>query len=159
MRNSRASGTTAAAAAEPDARELRARIYNMAQNLTSLIKSRLGRLQEILGRQVHVLRLHDPKRALAEQRQRLDDLLRRMASAVGHRLKLKRMGLLGAEARLQALSPRLVLERGYALVQDRASGASLSSVRQAAVGSEVAIHLHDGGLGAKVTEVLGTGSL
>jgi len=151
--------SAAAAAVVPDARDLRARIYSMTQNLTSLIKNRLGRLQEILGRQAHVLRLHDPQRALAEQRQRLDDLLRRVATAVEHRLKLKRMGLVGAEARLQALSPRLVLERGYALVQDRASGSSIGSVRQAAVGSEVTIHLRDGGLGAKVTEVLGTGSL
>jgi exodeoxyribonuclease VII large subunit len=151
--------SAAAAVVVPDARDLRDQVRAATRNLISFIRNRLGRLQETLERETRLLRLHDPQRALAEQRQRADDLLRRAASAVEHRLKLRQLSLASAEAKLQALSPRSVLERGYALVQERVSGLRITSAKQAALGSDVTIHLHEGRLGANVTEVLETGGL
>ncbi len=54
---------------------------------------------------------------------------------------------------LQALDPRRVLARGYALVQDRASGRYLSASASLAPAQEIVIHLHDGQADAQVTAV------
>jgi exodeoxyribonuclease VII large subunit len=151
--------SAAAAAVVPDGRELRGQVRDMARRLVSSISVRLGRCREGLDRSRRLLRLHDPQRALAEQRQRVDDLVRRTTSALEHRAALLRLSLTGAEARLQALSPLQVLERGYAVVQDRVSGIRLASVRQVVLGSAITVHLHNGHLGAQVTEVLETGGL
>ena len=151
--------SAAAAAVVPDVRDLRGQIRAATQRLISFIQSRLARLQEALEKEIRLLRLHDPQRMLAERRQRLDDLLRRATSAMEHQLKLRRMALGSAEAKLQALSPHLVLERGYALVQERASGLRITRAGQVTLGSDITIHLRDGRLGAKVTEVLETGGL
>jgi exodeoxyribonuclease VII large subunit len=63
------------------------------------------------------------------------------------------MRLHGSQARLEALNPRLVLGRGYAVVQDRVSGVVIKSASQAWPGQALRIDVHDGHLGAKVTEV------
>ena len=51
-------------------------------------------------------------------------------------------------ARLQALSPLQVLGRGYAIVQDRASGQRIVSVQQTEPSQDVQIHLADGAITA-----------
>jgi exodeoxyribonuclease VII large subunit len=47
-------------------------------------------------------------------------------------------------ARLGALNPEAVLERGYAIVRDRETGAVIGSVRRVHTGQELAIRLRDG---------------
>ena len=145
--------SAAAAAVVPDARQLLVQISQMARRLTLLMNERIAGWRELLAREERLLHLYDPRRALAERRQRVDDLVRRATSAVGHHLSLTRMRLDGSQARLEALNPRLVLGRGYAVVQDRASGVVIKSASQAWPGQALRIDVHDGHLGAKVTEV------
>jgi exonuclease VII large subunit len=53
---------------------------------------------------------------------------------------------------LQALDPLRVLERGYALVGDAATGALISSVREVRAGQELQIALRDGSVTARVSD-------
>jgi exodeoxyribonuclease VII large subunit len=53
--------------------------------------------------------------------------------------------------RLQALSPRATLARGYAIV--RTGGAVVRDASTVAVGSAIDVELATGGLGARVEEV------
>ena len=144
--------SAAAAAVVPNARQLLAQTRQMAQRLKLLMTERLAGCRELLVREERLLRLHDPRRMLAEQRQRLDDLVRRAGSALQRRLSVARMRLAGFQARLEALSPRLVLARGYAIVQDSLSGTTIKSAGQAWPGQDLRIDLHDGRLGARVTQ-------
>jgi len=143
--------SAAAAAIVPGARQLLVQVAQMAQRLETLMTDRIVGWRELVEQEERLLHLHDPRRALAQQRQSVDDLLRRATSALEHRVSLARTQLAGCLARLEALNPHLVLGRGYAIVQDRLSGASITSTNQAWPGQELRIDLRDGCLGARVT--------
>lgn len=78
------------------------------------------------------------------RRQAAVDLHRRLCLA-GGRLAPERQTRLAALARmLHALSPLPTLERGYAVVTDRASGQTITSIDQAPSGTEMVTRLRDG---------------
>jgi len=151
--------SAAAAAVVPDIHVLRTQLRDGLQALGAHISRRINGLRESWERERRLLRLHDPQKILAEQRQRVDDLMRRASSAWEHNSMLRRIRVNGYIPRLQALDPRSVLARGYAMVQDGLSGVMITSTQQTALGQELSIHLHDGSLGARVTEISSPGSL
>jgi len=66
-------------------------------------------------------------------------------------LERRRVALDHAAARLQALSPRATLARGYAVV--RSGGSALKDAATVASGNRLEIELATGGLAATVDEV------
>jgi exodeoxyribonuclease VII large subunit len=66
-------------------------------------------------------------------------------------LERRRSALDRAAARLQALSPRATLARGYAIV--RAGDAVLRDASEVAAGARVEVELAHGALGARVEDV------
>jgi len=148
--------SAAAAAVVPDAAELAAALEAMTDRLAALAMERLAMKRQELARAEHLLRLHDPRRMLAQQRQRLDEQMRRAVTAVQHQRSLRRLRLAGLQARLEALDTRAVLARGYAIIRDGATGTVLRSARRASPGQAIGIDLHDGHLGAMVTSVTAT---
>jgi exodeoxyribonuclease VII large subunit len=96
----------------------------------------------------HVLR-HDPRRLLGSMRERLMFSHARLDRACERLLHASSAQLQAAEARLHALSPFEVLQRGYALVQD-ANGVVVRSVVQLAFGDLVKTRLSDGSFDSRV---------
>jgi exodeoxyribonuclease VII large subunit len=90
-------------------------------------------------------------RALARDRERLERDLLRLRAAPALLLERRRVALDHAAARLQALSPRATLARGYAVV--RSGGSALKASTTVTSGSRLEIELAAGGLTATVTEV------
>ena len=146
--------SAAAAAVVPDAAELMHKVLGMSEALGGLITSRLEHLRNELRQQERLLQVHAPGKLIAENRQRVDDLLQRAKGSVSHRVALLRTRLEGHAAQLQALDPRLVMRRGYAIVQDRASNMRIQSVKQARTYQEIRVHIVDGYLDAQVTEIV-----
>jgi len=144
--------SAAAAVAVPDAAELAGAVEAMARDVVDLTAACLAQQREALERDNRLLRAHDPRRALAQQRQRLDDQLRRALAAMQHRTEVRRVHLARQQGSLAALDARAVLARGYAIVRD-ASGAVVVSTHRVAPGDTVTVNLHDGRLGAAVTDV------
>jgi exodeoxyribonuclease VII large subunit len=97
------------------------RIERQAQRLRFARAARLQRAQDEL------LALRDRLRT---------GVAARLERAVGQRDRL--------ELRLQLLDPRLVLQRGYALLTDAASGHAITSATQARTGQQVRAALADG---------------
>ena len=97
------------------------------------------------------LRFHSPFRQLRSERQRMDELSRRAATAQVHRLALEASGLNGFGKRLEALSPFQVLARGYAVVTRAADGSVIRGVSQVAPDESIQIRVADGEFGAQVT--------
>ena len=108
------------------------------------LKTGLGRLRELLDDSVG--------RVLARDRERLDRSHGRLRAAPVLLLERRRVALDHAAARLQALSPRATLIRGYAIV--RAGGTALRSATATAPGGRLEIELASGGLTVTVDEVL-----
>ena len=88
------------------------------------------------------------RRALVRDRERLERDGARLRAAPLLLLERRRVALDHAAARLQALSPRATLARGYAVV--RAGGAALRESATVAPGAPLEIELATGSLGATV---------
>lgn len=147
-----ATPSTAAAAATPDGEGLLADIDLMRRRLGELLEARLSGYRQALEQLQRILRRFDPQRLLAEHRQRLDELLQRAQRLLQRASELRRARLAGSVARLAALDPHAVIARGYAAVQDAATGQRIRSVTQVAAGHQVDIHVADGRIGATVTD-------
>ncbi|HSN94650.1 MAG TPA: exodeoxyribonuclease VII large subunit [Anaerolineaceae bacterium] len=85
--------------------------------------------------------------------QRLDDLRERLDLAVNYPLRAAGLKLSTATAQMNALNPRAVLSRGYAILTDKSSGRVLSSIKSAFLGQETLIQLQDGSLDANITSI------
>lgn len=93
---------------------------------------------------------HDPSRMVTEIRERMASLRMRLERTMERQLRELSAQLQSSEARLHALSPLEVLQRGYALVQD-GNGVLIRSVAQARDGELVRTRVSDGTFVSRVT--------
>jgi exodeoxyribonuclease VII large subunit len=148
--------------------DLHARDVRLRGAVRAGIASRQRDLERLRG----ALSLHSPLRAIPLQRERLagraekmSALMRlliagrrrelaardRLGGDVGALLATRRRHLQGVGARLDALSPLRVIERGYSITVDAASGRVLTSAAGIAPGAHLRTRLAAGSL---VSEVL-----
>jgi len=138
---------TPSAAAElvaPDCAELRARVAGMAETLQTTLRGTLEEQRWRLAGQARALKHLSPAAQLAQARQRVDDLLGRAQVGLNHSLALRRECLSGLAGQLAGVSPLGTLERGYAIVRHRRTGAVVRSVAQVAGGDVLGIRVADG---------------
>lgn len=115
-----------------------------------LVVPDLHELQAALARQRALLD-SSVRRALGSERERLNRSRDRLGKAPVLLLERRRISLDHAAARLQSLSPRATLTRGYAIV--RSGGTALRDATDAAPGERVEVELALGSLTATVEEV------
>lgn len=148
--------TAAATYAVPDGNILRQQIEERSRAAQIIMTQRFTRWRENMTREERALRLHDPRRWIAEMRQRLDTYRRQMQIRSATQNQNLRQLLLGARLRLDALDTQRVLERGYAIVQDRASQDRIHSVKQLVPQQQLNITFTDGCIAAQIdSDVLG----
>ena len=138
---------TPSAAAElvaPDARELRASVRAGARQLAQLLREQIGEARANLARQVYALERNSPRARIVNDRQRVDDLTRRIGLQMRQRIALKRQALAGAARHLAALNPEATLARGYAIVQEKQTGRVVKKKSQVAGRKEISVRVSDG---------------
>ena len=113
-----------------------------------LLQRCAGDLRLLAGR----LRASSPRPALAHLEARGEELGRRLASAMQHRLRKERDHVSRLEQLLHSLSPMNVLQRGYAILTT-AEGSVLKSQAAARPGQKLHAKLADGELGLTVDSV------
>ena len=128
------------------------KLLGSIEAMTDSMEAIIGRWRQALEHSEHILRLHDPSRTLGQYRQALDDLVHRAEGAIAHQLELAYSRLDGLLAGLTALSPALVMARGYAIVSVRDTGQALRSVDEVAQGDGLLIQVIDGRVDAVVQE-------
>jgi len=136
---------TPSAAAElttPDRAEMSAQLAALHARLISASMDELRARRAALGSQTRALVHLSPQVRMANLRQRTDDLVSQATLAVSHLLQLHRARLMGVSARLEALNPLAVLQRGYAVV--RRDGQFVRSVAQVASGDRLSVRVSDG---------------
>ncbi len=141
--------TAAAELATPNQSDLRLDLAELSGRLTRSLQGYTGQLRwtfrEVLGR----LERNSPLVEVQSGRQRVDELERRLSATIAHRLLLRRSQLTGMAHRLAALNPRAVLERGFAIVTNRA-GEAISRVSQVRGGDALHVQVSDGDFGVHV---------
>ena len=145
-----ATPTAAARLVVPDAAELRGGLLVTRKRLAGAVRRRLERDREVLERRR--ARLHvSVRRLLVRDRERLDRVSQRLALSPQALLERRRTAIDHAAARLQTLSPRRTLQRGYAIV--RSDGATLRAASETTPGALLEIELAAGSLTGSVVEI------
>jgi exodeoxyribonuclease VII large subunit len=126
--------------------------FRLESSVTTSLRSRRARVD---GLAAGCLR-HDPRQSIAEARMRLINLRTRLDRSFDRTMKRAGFRLGSLDARLRALSPLSVLDRGYALVF-ASDGTVVRSSSQLASGDIVTTRLAEGGFTSRV-EISGTES-
>jgi exodeoxyribonuclease VII large subunit len=146
---------TPSAAAElvtPNMADIRAAVRERTEALyiaaMNAITERRGNLQTARRELVY----HSPEPTIRNARQQVDDINIRLHSLQRNRLQLLRERLYARQTALTAASPQAILERGYALITDQASGKIVRRASEAVPGAAIHIQLADGILNAMVED-------
>jgi len=115
-----------------------------AARLKELLQDRLDAARSALAMHVRALQHLSPQIRIATIRERLSDLIGTLATALLHTVELWRERVDGQAARLSALGPLAVLERGYAIVTHTKTGAIVRSVTQVSSGDRLKVRVTDG---------------
>ncbi len=94
-----------------------------------------------------------PESAVRHERQRLDQLLETMRQRTSGRVVFERGKISATTRELALLHPQQIMERGYAMVIDRATGARAQAVSALHPNQDVLLKFHDGAAAAIVTEI------
>lgn len=135
--------TAAAELATPNQADLRAALAELSAELTRALLDGLNVRRWTLADVQNRLLRQVPRARILNDRQRLDDLLRRAETAFAHRLKLHHTRLDGLVQQLAALNPLAILERGYAVVT-QPNGEVVRRVGQVSVGDALTVRVSDG---------------
>ena len=144
---------TPSAAAElcaPDIREVSALVQSLRGRLHHAVAGDVELARERLNGLMTRRALTHPHERLQPMRERVARLRTQVRDAAGRRVKIERQNVAVRRTQLQALDPRRVLERGYALVSDTASGQLITSAQGTQQGDRLHIALRDGTLSARV---------
>ncbi|MFZ6031109.1 MAG: exodeoxyribonuclease VII large subunit [Chloroflexota bacterium] len=143
--------TAAAELATPDRNELYTALGDLTGRLAHAMQTSITAQRWQLNGIENRLRLHSPRIRLQTDRQRVDDLARRTASACLYALQRHRARLDSLGQRLAALSPLAVLARGFAVVT-KADGNVVRQATQAQAGDRLTVRVSDGSFTVKVQE-------
>jgi len=107
--------------------------------LSSLTMNRVAEQKAWILSLTARLKYVSPERRVQSESQHLDELSRRAASALSHRIQLQASNISGISKRLQSLNPEGVLSRGYAIITRKDDGRVVSKVSQAHGGMKVRV--------------------
>jgi exonuclease VII large subunit len=122
--------------------DLRAALQNYRTRLVTATLKLLAERNNALSSLGSQLRYASPERRIQSERQRVDELTRRVHSSLFHHMQLESAHIRGMQRRLEALNPMAVLGRGYAVVTRSDDGSVIS--RLAHVSDEMNVRVSDG---------------
>ena len=122
--------------------DLQAQLENYKSRLATATLSLLAEGRNSLLSLTAALRYASPERRILSERQRMDELSRRVSTSLSHHIQLQSAHVKGLQRRLAALSPLAVLGRGYAVVTRKEDGSVVASVSQAS--DEMNVRVKDG---------------
>jgi exodeoxyribonuclease VII large subunit len=142
---------TPSAAAElvvPDKLEILAGIQTTLRVMVSHIEQLVNELSLQLDKLTHHYALRQPASLVDQKSQFVDDLTRRIQIQTVHYFDTTKQKLSSITFHLNALSPRGVLKRGYAIIEGpRGYVGAVSNIE---VGEAARVHLHDGILESQI---------
>jgi len=133
-------------------RDLYRRLDELQGRLRLGLRSSQRHITHRVALATNALRSRNPRARIAGAGALLSQLRGRLESSAAHNMKTSRARFAEVIGRLESLSPLGVLARGYSVTR-LPSGEVVRSASQVVVGDPLEILLHQGALGARVTEV------
>lgn len=131
----------------PKAQQLDDAALDLGRSFTAFCVAHRARLDRAMAH----LRVLEPHHAIEVLREKLSFSTERLSSAAMRGVERSQHRVETLSRRLEALSPRRVLERGFAVVQSRKG--ILTKAAETAPGERLSIYLADGALGAEVRRI------
>jgi exodeoxyribonuclease VII large subunit len=141
--------TAAAELATPNKLDLAESLAELSQRLARSFFGLVREQRWALQATVQTLERHSPLARILRDRQRVDGILLRVERALRQRTRLLKANQDGLHARLLALDPARVLERGYAVVS-KTDGSVVSRTRQVSEQEALTVRVSDGRFGVQV---------
>ncbi len=149
----RASTPTAAAELmAPEQKELLRYLSMQEQRLLNIWHGFKREKRMILKTFSGAVSLKYPREKINQGYQRVDELGQRLAQNIQYHLKFKKTALSHIEEKIQALNPRHIMERGFALISD-GQNMPVSSINSLQEGQDIHVTFHDGEAGCQVQKV------
>ncbi len=120
------------------------RLGELEFRLSKSIQNRLAYRHRMLDVKTAQLWQYSPATFIRRNQQNQANLRERLINAINNRLKLLDQRLLSTRQTLHAVSPLATLNRGYALVTDRASGEIIRSTKCLKIGDSVITKVANG---------------
>jgi exodeoxyribonuclease VII large subunit len=143
--------SAAAEIAVPDQESVLGQLAITRSTLTESVLRHMGGARQRFQSLRQSLALCSPRVRIERDRQRTDDLQRRLDRACQHRVVLQQERLSGMMHRLRGLDPWATLERGYAVVR-KDSGEIVRSAAQVHSGDALTVRVADGAFAARVED-------
>lgn len=145
--------TAAAEVATPDKAELLGMVAELANRHTTRLNGLLTDLRWELGQVKNALDRLSPKHAVDSYRQRLDEIILRLDRSIQVKLDKKSLQLANLQQSLRGLSPRAVLNRGYAIVTRIKDGELVKRANQVEPDEGIHIQVSQGEMDARVIQI------
>ncbi len=122
-------------------------VQGLIIDLDQLVEKSFVLRSERLAQHLKWLELRSPLTRVQTERQRLDEILRRIETGLVKDMQFRRLRQDVLQQNLEALNPLSVLRRGYAIVSHQ-DGRLISSISQVENLDELDIRLRDGNFSA-----------
>jgi exodeoxyribonuclease VII large subunit len=142
--------SAAAELATPDRDDILEELRLHRRAIQEILQTKVLTHRRALIRTNAMLRLLSPRVAMANARQRVDELQIRVQSASHNRVQLLQAAHAGLRQTLQAFDPYAVLGRGYSVVTRHPDGELVRSIHQVSMGEGVRVRVADGSFQARV---------
>ena len=142
--------TAAAELATPNQADLRMYHLGLVQHMTECVGTMLRQNRQNIQNLNMKLDHFSPVTFVNSNRQYCDQVIHRLDQSVRQSFRLRRLFTAGLSARLGAVSPLAVLDRGYSIVQAENSGQVVHSVHQVHRDDPIRIRTGDGEYSATV---------
>ena len=146
--------TAAAELCTPDREDLRVGLEAIKSRLGFALERDVMYFWSDLLEIKHKLNQLSPLWLVRNDRQRLDEMVKRMDTGVSNEIKIKRGQVAALTGKLGSLNPYAVLQRGYAIISGPEGGV-VSSVVQIKQKDQINIRLVDGTIKSTVDEIHG----
>ncbi|MBQ2668410.1 MAG: exodeoxyribonuclease VII large subunit [Clostridia bacterium] len=137
--------SAAAELAVPDQTEIRLQLKMQTERLRQAAERLLDYNRQRLDTLASARVLRDPAAVLPDRKARFQAVTQRLLAAGMQKTMSEKENLAALSARLDAMSPLKVLQRGYAIVSD-ANGKTISSVQETSIDDKLSVRVKDGQL-------------
>ncbi len=144
--------TAAAEIATPDQIELRVYQQGYSNRLYEIMTQFIQQSRSDLATSRNRLQHYSPEAHINNGRQLCDHHLHRLDQSCRSTLRLHRSTVNAIKARLAAINPYAVLDRGYSIVKQAETGEIISSLDQVKVELNLSIRVRDGEFAARVSK-------
>ncbi len=136
----------------PDLQDLLRHIQQQQKRLQTALSGTMQHKRDLLGRYANARIMRDPRAFTDKPYMLLDHLTQQLKQRIAQQTKEQRSSIAMLIAKLDALSPLKVLQRGYSLVQNE-NGDVVIGVDQLEKDEIIHLHLTDGNAVCRVEEI------